>query len=39
MEKVTATVYDGWYWCNERRAYFRWSEFINYTWEKNAHIS
>jgi|TARA_R110002126_G_scaffold176577_5_gene325214 hypothetical protein len=37
MEKVT--VYAGWFYCNERRAYYRWEEFINYEWEKDAHIS
>ena len=31
MEEIT--VYSGWFYCNERRAYYRWSEFINYTWE------
>jgi len=37
MEEVT--VYSGWFYCNERRAYYRWEEFINYEWEKDAHIS
>ena len=22
--------YNGWYYCSERKAYYRWSEFIDY---------
>ena len=22
--------YTGWYYCSERKAYYRWDEFINY---------
>jgi len=34
-------AYEGWFWCHERKTYFRWEEFISYfkNKEKAANIS
>ena len=28
------SVYDGWFWCNERQDYFRWEKYIIYYKDK-----
>lgn len=30
MDKYDHPAYKGWFWCNERKDFFRWADFINY---------